>query len=640
MTRTILFLLGALALNFTSLSAQEQLTGLRENFKIKKHGVAKQNIDTQALYIPFIDDFSGATVFPDDSLWSDANAFVNDDFPINAPSKGVATLDALDSGGNIYSYGGTYPFIADYLTSNYIRLDSTKDNNPISPADSIYLSFMFQPAGIGNAPESNDSIALDFLLKNDQGDSTWNRVWGHSGMSVDTFYNRYNTYFKKVMIPITNAQYFTKFFSFRFVNYASLSSQGSVFQSNVDQWHLDYVYLDKNRSYDDTLIFDVAMTGQLPSFLKNYYQMPWNQYKEDELFEMKPIADVYINNIDTNILSFDYSYNVFIENDTNAVEGYNFSDNVFPYHLSQMNSYSVPAGDAFAYNNPLTPDDSSTYFRIIHKVDESGSGNDFIPQNDTAVFIQKFYNYYAYDDGNPENGYVLNTNGNTGKIAYKFSLNKTDTLKAIAIFFNKLLVHNPDLSFDITVWQNIEPNEEVIFKEENVIPIKPDGLNKYFTYDINGGEGIEVSNEFYVGWETTSNLNVGFDRNHNAKDNIFYYLNGNWSNTSFEGALMIRPIFSKTYCIGIQEDKTEEFTFKVFPNPIRGDRIRIKTNATELVKSNLFLRLFDSRGQLIYMGNFSEVIKIPQVSPGLYLFQITNSQGLTLSSERLLIDQH
>ena len=57
-------------------------------------------------------------------------------------------------------------FVAEYLTSARIRLDSIMEPEPraLTPADSIYLSFYYQPQGNGNAPEEQDSLVLQFGL--------------------------------------------------------------------------------------------------------------------------------------------------------------------------------------------------------------------------------------------------------------------------------------------------------------------------------------------------------------------------------------------------------------------------------------------------------------------------------------------
>ena len=68
----------------------------------------------------------------------------------------------------------------------------------------VYFSFLYQPQGYGDAPESGDSLILEFYAVDlDQ----WKRVWSANGSpSAD---------FKMVNIRIDNPDYLKKGFQFR-----------------------------------------------------------------------------------------------------------------------------------------------------------------------------------------------------------------------------------------------------------------------------------------------------------------------------------------------------------------------------------------------------------------------------------------
>ena len=114
--------------------------------------------------LPFFDDFSKSRVYPDATKWTDRNVLVNDGFPLNPPTRNAVTLDVLDENGKVYSYAISNPFVAEYLTSARIRLDSIFEPTvrAISPAESVYFSFYYQPQGNGNPPEDQDSLVLQF----------------------------------------------------------------------------------------------------------------------------------------------------------------------------------------------------------------------------------------------------------------------------------------------------------------------------------------------------------------------------------------------------------------------------------------------------------------------------------------------
>ena len=141
-------------------TAQEILT----NYRVTTEQAPVQRNVGEALFLPFFDDFSQSTLYPNPTKWTDNNVLVNDGFPICPTNRNAATFDVLDANGRVYDYAISNPFVAEYLTSARIRLDSIMEPEPraLTPADSVYLSFYYQPQGNGNAPEAQDSLVLQF----------------------------------------------------------------------------------------------------------------------------------------------------------------------------------------------------------------------------------------------------------------------------------------------------------------------------------------------------------------------------------------------------------------------------------------------------------------------------------------------
>ena len=139
-------------------------------------------------------------------LWVDNDVYHNYRFGDHPRTLGVMTFDGLDEYGYPYAIGTTSTGYADALTSKPIDLTG------ISLADSIYMSFIYQPQGFGDEPESTDSLLLEFY---DSVNDQWNRVWGDTGKSV--------TPFSIVHLPLLGNNYFTDAFQFRFRNYGVLS---------------------------------------------------------------------------------------------------------------------------------------------------------------------------------------------------------------------------------------------------------------------------------------------------------------------------------------------------------------------------------------------------------------------------------
>ena len=223
------------------------------------------------LTLPFIDDFSQHSIFPDGNLWEDMNVYINSSFPDNPITYGVATFDGLDSTGYPYNFALPTSYgIADYLTSKTIDLTTI--------VDSVFLSFYYQPQGNGNKPETKDSLRLEFFRLSD---SSWVRMWGMPGSP--------NQPFQKVMIPV-DTSFQNNAFKFRFMNWATLSG-------NVDHWNIDYVYLNDNRNYADTALNDVSFITNHFNMLNEYTAMPWAHYLTDTIGLMKTAMDVtYKNN--------------------------------------------------------------------------------------------------------------------------------------------------------------------------------------------------------------------------------------------------------------------------------------------------------------------------------------------------------
>ena len=104
------FLIAAFTLIITGSLAQEIITGLQFNEAIR-HDVEnrtdeqtqKTSLDaTEALQLPFFDDFSTYTLYPDETKWIGNFTFINKYFPLYPPNAGAATFDAINGNGEIY----------------------------------------------------------------------------------------------------------------------------------------------------------------------------------------------------------------------------------------------------------------------------------------------------------------------------------------------------------------------------------------------------------------------------------------------------------------------------------------------------------------------------------------------------------
>jgi len=575
----------------STLFAQEFLTGLKTNPQIQDEVRKQKNTqksgktENTPLWLPFFEDFSNYTGYPNENLFVDKQAFVNTTFPVFSPTIGVATLDALNELGEIYPHLTTTPRGADTLTSRFIRLDSLLVAGvlkPLTPADSIYFSFYFQPGGggivgseiwelIGSQPNVNDSLVLEFgFTKDILPDSSltvWKHIWSTSGFALKDWTSQNPLqYFKQILIPITDANFFCDKFQFRFRNYASLSEEShDSWVGNVDQWHIDYIRLDVNRNYKDEFTNDLAFAIPTTSMLEKYQAMPWDQFHKDDL---KKNFTNYLTNLSDGSRSSTYKY--FIFKNSNIV--YTHSDqnalSTNPYFSHGFNIIEIQRNPPITYLPALT--DTTTY-KIVHVYANTAVGEVFCLSNDTCVFEQKFGNFFAYDDGTAEYGYCLNNPLNYAFLAMKFSLREPDTLSAVRMWFNHTKESaNLNASFTIMVWkdENDKPGS-VIYKQEKNKPGFGNHFLDFSEYRFNEKILLDTG-VFWIGFEQHGNvqLNIGFDQNTDSRDYFKYNTNGNWENSVFKGTPMLRPVFGKLNNLSIKNIPAT--TTVVYPNPTTG----------------------------------------------------------------------
>lgn len=565
----------------------------------------KKSNNKLLLTLPFIDDFSQNNIFPETSLWQDMDAYVNSNFPDNPITYGVATLDGLDSTGYPYDFANPISWgIADYLTSQPIDLSSI--------IDSVFLSFYYQPQGNGNKPEAKDSLRLEFFRLSD---SSWVRMWGVAGAP--------NQPFLKVMIPV-DTSFQNNSFQFRFNNWATLSG-------NVDHWNIDYVYLNDNRNHADTALNDVSFITNHHNMLKDYTAMPWSHYLTDTIGLMAAAMDVTYRNNHNSMYAVFYEYQVIDNNGTGAViETYPAlpaSKNVNAYsNLTEPQAvYNV--SPSFINDFTFPSDGSQTkvfqiknYFNI--------SPNDVNIDNDTVLSYQVFGSYYAYDDGSAEVGYGVQGIGS--KLAHQFTIKKSDTLTAFQIYFNPITNNLSAQTFRLKVWSNLSPDVEV-YSQAATLYTSPiySNTNEFLNYNLDVPQYL-TAGTYYFGWEKISSefLNVGWDVNTNNKTKVFFNAVGVWQNSSFDGTLMLRPVFGSfpDPVVNISEKDELEDDFNIYPNPTANFINFTTTNKNS--KETYHIQLLDIYGKIIVETEFSlsNRININKLANGIYLIRFTNNK--------------
>jgi hypothetical protein len=629
---------------------QEVLLDL-QSLPIKENQAKKSQAQLKSkslLELPFFDDFSNGLSYPNPSNWSDQYVIVNTTYAINPPTIGVATFDAINQKGELYSFLSTTAHTSDTLTSQPINLNKLE-------SDSLYFSFQYQPKGLGKEPQQGDSLVVEFLSI-DNGE--WIRVWSASAnFASSTIKENHhlskriitqkattiNNMFFKVMLPITDEKFRKAGFRFRLINYASLPTNIQVpsIRGNGDQWHIDLVYLNWQRYLTDTLLTDVAFCKPIKSFLKNYESIPWTHLNAAAI-RAEVTNPLYFNIQYRNLgneETKDVTRKFEISNQSNTADSLKMSLGADSIHALT----TVDAARDFEY--PFTSNwaDSAKFNFESYLITTIGESKKYLRWNDTIRYTQRFMNYYAYDDGSAENSYGIYGEGSKyGMVAIKYHSYLNDSLKAIKIYFNRTYkdlsrLYDPEMiQFNLKVWSdnNGKPGS-VLYQKFGLVPTFRDSLNKFTQYSID--EKLKIEGDFWIGWENTSvdMLNVGFDLNTNHKDKLYYNLAGEWVNTQFEGSLMMRPVFGKLFENSTSAEKpTAPVDFSIYPNPA-SNQINLSFNDANKPE---IVRIVNLAGQVVYNKIYeNSYIDVGNLTTGVYLLQITFHNRIATNKKLVII---
>lgn len=609
-----------------SISAQIKLTPLGGNQQLSASStVFKTEADT--LSLPFFDDFSTYTIYPDPNKWVDQLVYVNRHFGYRPPSLGVATFDHLDETGSPYNNelnSSSYD-VADILTSCPINLTRT-NGQPYNASDSIYLSYYVQANGYGYELDQNDSLLLQF--RNKFGD--WITVWRKGGQ-------RQRSEFEQYLIPVTDSVFIHNAFQFRFYNFTRKSG-------NANHWNLDYVKMDTARQQTNSVHEDYAIQTLPSSLLDRYFSMPYRHFKlnagreaADSIFFRASNLNDVTRNIEARVIA---------------------SGNGIPIVATDFvnNANNVPAsGDALRRfkNFDLSGLSGDTVLiRHRYEVRQPTIQNPF-RGNDAVDAIQFFGPYFAYDDGSAESGFGFDHDATpsnvSGQVALEYNLNEEDTLKAIAVFFNQSIRDVSGRAITLKVWSNLSPvgggvaQDEVIWERDILIQPADTGLFNQYVYFAVDTTLILPAGSFYIGWSQNSmfHANIGFDNNHGrhtspdqASPYIYYEVLGNWSQSNLPGgALMMRPFFGplpSTPIVVSTPPLVQKTAPGFYPNPA-SDHISLSSSVRTKTVS-----ILDLQGRTMKQVNEPNgEIALIDLPKGVYIIKFETTDG-QIHTTRLL----
>ncbi|OSZ78584.1 hypothetical protein CAP35_10135 [Chitinophagaceae bacterium IBVUCB1] len=551
---------------------------------------------TAALTLPFFEDFTKVSTWPDNQKWVDAQVYINNTMGVQPISRGVATFDGLNASGIPYEPNNVNALVyADSLTSKDFDLSAN------TPADSIYFSFFYQPQGFGFSPETQDSLMLYFKKKN----QAWVKVWGKQGTPLDTF--------KQVLVPLTDTLYLHDTFQFRFVNKASVNT-------NDDVWNIDYIRIGAGRTVNDTLINDATLNIQPTYMLNDYTYMTYKQFLADPNKERASQHSAFIRNNYSNAINLSYSYRARVKstgvglfsagtNNTN-VPAYGTTTITFPTYTNTIPF--INPRDNYIFENKY-------YIESLNPQDNK--------DNDTIVLDQEFYNFLAYDDWTAEKSYYLNLFPTLpGKTAIEFHLNEPDTITGVQIYFGRQVPMAYAKYFSVAIYRNIGlsgGSDQIAYQQDFLFPqyLRNDF---YWTYKFDQPVALPAGT-FYIGTiqpalANSDSLYIGLDANRQGANHLYYNVVGYWQPSTVTGALMIRPVIGPIIASGVNDVIVNKQTsFGISPNPAQ-DYVTVRFDD---YKPAQYL-LSDVHGKVLMEGKVlsGQKLDIRHLQPGIYLMRI------------------
>ncbi|WP_456462481.1 T9SS type A sorting domain-containing protein [Reichenbachiella sp.] len=624
----ILMVLGLETVSF----AQLQIRSInRASNSLATSSGARITTTRDTVNLPFWDDFSFSKTAADSTLWeSNTGAVINGTLGKVAPTVNVASFDGNDLFGNPHNPGGVGSDTVDVLTSQPIDLEAVKPDK----RDSVWLSFYWQMEGLGEVPEQRDFLMLQFLDKK----GSWNEELTLLGVAD----NRFDSFMKE-SIQINHDDYFHSGFQFRFVSVGN--SLGPY-----DAWHIDYVYLNQDRSPINESLVDRAVTEVPTPIFSEYTMIPYDLLFDfpDTIYheisfdfatlenKVHPVEFEYIlTNYDyPNTDSAAFNATLFYLNDT---------DDNFSLPANGRNTNFIPAlNDSYflGYDSLFIETElifSSTTDGYFIKSIDGPEGAEVITYltddeynyrlNDTVRSYFEIHETLAYDDGSAE--YAAGLNKNRSQLAIYFNIPSADTITYIDIYFPQL---NPSSSGEeilLSVLKDLSGEPSSVLREQTCIIPGGAQLNQFDRFVLDAP--VIVSGEFYIGFQQFTNDYIGIGLDNNSllgTQKIFVNTEDEWEpNLKVEGIIMIRPVFADSdYVVtSVDEQKPE---IAIYPNPAN-EKLTLQGDFD-------YYELMDLSGKTLMMDRSRELL-ISNVQNGIYFLKVYKGANALV---RKIIIQH
>lgn len=586
---------------------------------------AQKNINARALVrtfdtlsLPFWDDFSFVSITPSEKLWyTGDDVYVNSSLGINPISLNVATFDGSNGQGLAYDEGSVSPQITDVLSSKPINLSG------LDESDNVVLSFYWQKGGHGYPPGTESEFTVSFL--NNEHGGEWEQVWPTAENQTD---QATDSVFLFEAIHIDEDRFLHGGFRFKF---ESRGSQAGM----IDMWHIDYVYLNKERPAPVQPSFNDRVIVSPPTpFFAPYTMVPRSQLSGLAADNFPPISfelatlnsfpfPVFFRHrvIELDSADHDHSFGTEVYND--------YTDSNLPLSPDfSKRTYAAPELSALISGYA---DASETVYLVSELHFDTNDGNfpetnqdeitylDEVPYNyrlnDTTWTLVEIGDVLAYDDGSAE--LAAGINKSRGKIAWRFDVPVSDTLTHIDMHFPSIGSSVSINRFTLSIANDLEGSMRST--SEFSKGFVSNNLNYFESFELN--RPIIVEGAFYVIFEQYVNefFPIGLDVNTNNSDKVYYLLEEEWqSDTTLYGTFMVRPRFgSGAFLTNIKD--TQMHNISIYPNPADGH-----VNVSSPFES---VAVYSLSGQLVLQSSLQK-ISTAHLSDGLYLVKLKLDGGI------------
>lgn len=562
--------------------------------------------------LPFWDDFSQAKNVPDSTLWETGrDIFVNNTLGQNAPTQGVATFDGLRFTGQAHSMSANFNGAGDSLVSHPIDLSTVSSFN----RNTVYLSFYWQARGFGEIPDEDDSLRLQLLAKIDT-NLVWESRWMQRG-GLENVKDRFT--FED--IQINEDKFFHEDFRIKFQSFSSLKGP-------FDTWNIDYVYLNENRSNNDSVFIDRSPSVSPGPLFGTYYQVTATAFFNNPERVLSPQI-ISISNLNNQPQPADVRYSIINENTQEVYLNYQLPD-IGLHGAGEIKLAEGPDPQAVGVNIPPFEGDSlvisstflhSTGDSLLYEINAQNEriySSINLRVNDTLRNFYTLHDTYAYDDGVAEFASGINTI--RGQVAMRYVVSEPDTLTHVDIYFPNIAPDATGKNVDIIVWSRLSEDHELSRTPHTIqLPAK---LNQFTRIKLS--PPVIVRDTIYIGYQQfiDNYIGVGFDRNNPlGSEHIFSNVEADWEqNTRLSGVLMIRPVFGEAGVIVLAEEPKRLEKPGIYPNPTSG-MIHLEGKYEELA-------IFDLLGREVYASGYKNQIDLRFLEDGIYLLKINNKNSI------------